>query len=78
MAKYMGKDFSEDEFKGHRRFFCSQSLHRETVMRGDNRDRVLEQLEIGEECKTYGPVTYMNNPFVGSVTYTHYDLRRRS
>ena len=76
MARYMVKDFSEEELTGHRRFFTSQGLYRPEEIRAESVGEILKGLNIPEECKTY-EVTYINNPLVGAVTYRHYDLRKK-
>lgn len=77
LAKYIGKDFSETEFKGHRRFFTTQRLRRSEERRAQSVGEILEGLRIGHECLTFEQ-EYMNNPYVGLVHYRHYDLRRRA
>lgn len=79
MAKYLGKDFSEAKFCGHRRVFNSQHLHRAEVHEWHKASEVLEYLEylgVGPECLE-AEFTYDNNPIVGPVRYKRYNLQRR-
>lgn len=76
MAKYISKDFLENEFQGHRRYFCSQGLKRPEEIRAKSASEILSRLKIPEECKTF-EVLYDNNSLVGAVMYRHYDLRKR-
>ncbi len=76
MARYMGKDFAEEELRGHRRYFTSQGLSRPEETRWESVGEIFKRLDIREECKTF-EITYINNPHVGAVTYRHYDLRKK-
>lgn len=77
VAKYMQETFTAFNENGMKRFFHSSGLREPEEVRGDSVEDLLCSLELTEECKAYGPVTYINNAYVGAVTYTRYDIRQK-
>jgi hypothetical protein len=73
VTNYMDKDFMDEEFIGRRRYYCSRGLLEPEELRAKSIAKIMDEMGISEEFKTF-EVTYINNPYVGPVTYAHYLL----
>jgi hypothetical protein len=76
VTNYMEKDFTDEEFIGRRRYYCSRGLVKPEEMKAESIAKIMDRMGICEEFKTF-ELTYINNPYVGAVTYAHYLLPER-
>lgn len=77
VARYMEQDFTAFEEKGMKRFYRSSGLREPEQLRAESVAQIISTMDLPEECKVYGPVTFINNPIVGPITYSLYDLRKK-
>jgi hypothetical protein len=75
VSKYMREDFEAFQEKGMKRFYCSSGLLNPEETRAPTQAALQEKVFLPEESLAYGPVTY-ENPYLGEITYTRYDLKK--
>lgn len=74
MSDYIGKDFSEEEFNGHRRYLTGQGLLRHSQGIGHSVAEVLLAQGISRDYLVFEK-TYNNNQRVGEVHYMRYNSK---
>lgn len=77
VTQYMERDFTAFSEKGMKRFYRSSGLLEPEELRAESVAQILGTMDLPEDCRVFGPQTYVNSLVGGAITYSLYDLRKQ-
>lgn len=74
IIKYMTKNVAIEFFKGKKVYLCSKGLERPFVYRGDEAQMIIDTYNLGTKKEVF--TNSYESEYLGTITYTEYNLRR--
>lgn len=74
IIKYMTKNVAIEFFKGKKVYLCSKGLERPFVYRGAEAQAIIDYYDLGAKKEVF--TNSYESEYLGTITYTEYNLRR--